>query len=221
MNLNQLDVGVLLMYLAAKEVIRKKKIGRRAKTNNYLLQKNLNERFARDFENMVKTPKLFFENFHMSVSNFEELFTLVRPHLVQNRNFRLDAIPLEAKLAITLEYLACGTFQRHVASCYRISKQHVGVIIPQVCDAIWVALSGEIEAWDVKAMTIRAQEFQRLWQFPNCIGAIDGKHVAIKAPPNCGSVFYNYKIYVYRRWCIWKRRRHEGILKVLDWKGAT
>ena len=38
-----------------------------------------------------------------------------------------------------------------------------------------------------------ALEFEVKWQFANCIGAVDGKHVEIQPPHGSGSYFYNNK----------------------------
>lgn len=39
------------------------------------------------------------------------------------------------------------------------------------------------------------EEFFFKWQFPNCIGALDGRHIEIQAQPCSGSEYYNYKGY--------------------------
>lgn len=52
----------------------------------------------------------------------------------------------------------------------------------------WQQIPTTVADWEAVA-----KQFNDLWQFPNCIGAVDGKHVVMVAPPNSGSVFYNYK----------------------------
>nr|CAI5845003.1 unnamed protein product [Callosobruchus analis] len=47
-----------------------------------------------------------------------------------------------------------------------------------------------IEEWKNIAL-----DFYNKWNFPNCIGCIDGKHIRIKCPKKTGSTFFNYKSY--------------------------
>lgn len=39
----------------------------------------------------------------------------------------------------------------------------------------------------------KAEEFYKKWNFPNCAGAIDGKHIRILCPQKSASLYFNYK----------------------------
>ncbi|KAJ8893277.1 hypothetical protein PR048_005868 [Dryococelus australis] len=75
-------------------------------------------------------------------------------------------------------------------SCH-IAPQTLVKIIPDTCEEIIKALRNYCkcptteEEWENVA-----REFEHRWNFPTCIGAIDGKHVAIMPPPGSGSYFY-------------------------------
>lgn len=64
----------------------------------------------------------------------------------------------------------------------------------ETCDAIWQALHAQYLPKPSREMwkeTVNG--FWSQWNFPNCLGALDGKHITIQAPPNSGSLNYNYK----------------------------
>ena len=92
--------------------------------------------------------------------------------------------------------MATGASQKHLAFSFRLGHTTVGVILKDTLQAIWkILMPITMPPPTEQSWLDIAQDFENLWQCPNCIGAIDGKHVRIKAPPNSGSGYYNYKGY--------------------------
>ena len=64
----------------------------------------------------------------------------------------------------------------------------------EVCDAIWNLMSPVYMKPPTEDDWRHIEHrFSTRWNFNNCVGALDGKHVMIRAPPNSQSLFYNYK----------------------------
>ncbi|XP_071559875.1 putative nuclease HARBI1 isoform X1 [Temnothorax nylanderi] len=155
--------------------------------HNFGAHQNLFKYFkASDHEELFKFTR-------MSVEQFDMLHNLLKPKL-EKRSHRTP-LATELRLALTLSYLAHGDSAATTAWHFRVGKSTMYSIIPEVCKAIWDVLQplylrcpNEENEW----LQI-ANDFNSLWNFPNCIGAIDGKHIRIKAPPRSGSAFYNYK----------------------------
>ena len=64
----------------------------------------------------------------------------------------------------------------------------------RTCHIIWHALSPIHLKEPTRQDWIEIeQKFATRWNFPNCIGTLDGKHVVITAPCKSGSLYFNYK----------------------------
>lgn len=66
----------------------------------------------------------------------------------------------------------------------------------ETCNAIWDTLYEKHMPFPTERMFSSIEDqFYKKWKFPNCVGAIDGKHIRIKCPANSGSMYFNYKKY--------------------------
>ncbi|XP_023311315.1 protein ALP1-like [Anoplophora glabripennis] len=128
----------------------------------------------------------------MAPEMFDNLLHLVGPRLQKDR--RGGSLSPDHRLAITLHYLAEGCSMQEIARGFRIGKATVHVIISETTQILWEILMPLVlpvpttEMW--RAI---AGGFYRRWNIPNCVGAVDGKHIHIQAPNYSGSEFFNYK----------------------------
>ena len=137
--------------------------------------------------------ELFFRYFRMNATKYEQLLAMVAPE-IQKSSVTRECIGPSERLCVTLRFLTTGDSQTIIALNYRISPTSVGKIIFATCEALWNVLSKYIKCPKTKAEWKSIEyEFQAKWNFPHCIGAIDGKHVVMQAPARSGSMFFNYK----------------------------
>uniref|UniRef100_A0A3Q3FCJ6 DDE Tnp4 domain-containing protein n=1 Tax=Labrus bergylta TaxID=56723 RepID=A0A3Q3FCJ6_9LABR len=109
----------------------------------------------------------------MSAEQMDELLTLIGPELTRQSTTYRAAIDPKQRLAVGLRAL----ISVHMV-CVAIEKVMMEKFLPRPTEETWREV---------------AKGFWENWNFPNCLGAIDGKHVHIQAPPLSGSQYFNYK----------------------------
>lgn len=129
---------------------------------------------------------------------FAELLHRITPRIQKKDTRYRKALPAGLKLAVTLRYLATGNTYTDLQYQFRVPHNTISITVPQVCEALIKELQEEVmpkpgeteEYWrDV------AYEYLDRWNFPHCLGAMDGKHVRIRKPAKSGSMYFNYKKY--------------------------
>ena len=152
------------------------------------------------YHSLIKELELFereylFKYLRMSPERFEHMLQIVSPFIKKKHCRSRDPLSPAERLVIALRNLATGDSQLSQTFNFRVSRSTVCNVIKETCRGIWLAMPQQYlkapncaDEWT----TIADGMFQD-WNFPNCIGALDGKHIAIECPANSGSNFYNYK----------------------------
>ncbi|XP_049514039.1 uncharacterized protein LOC125941816 [Dermacentor silvarum] len=137
-------------------------------------------------------PEYHLKYFRMTKASFEEILSLVYNRIVHPPTHRIPISPAE-RLAVALKFLATGGSIVDIAISYRMHASTVAKILRETLKGILspvVLRCPNTAEWE----RIR-NDFIMKWNFPNCIGSIDGKHFAIKCPDRSGSDCFNYKRY--------------------------
>jgi len=122
-----------------------------------------------------------------------ELCQLIADDLVRP-TARSYAMPADTQLLTALQFYASGSFQWMVGRSCGLSQSAVSHCINDVTDAL-VKLAPSFISFPTDQPTLRAnkQAFHSIANFPNVIGAIDGTHIAIKAPSANEEAYVNRK----------------------------
>ncbi|KAM4026847.1 uncharacterized protein ACNLHF_022713 [Anomaloglossus baeobatrachus] len=91
----------------------------------------------------------------------------------------------------------CGHWREFCIPASSISgKSTISEIVRCTCNVIWQKLQPIVMPSPTEETWLQvAAGFKTVANFPNCIGAVDGKHVRVQKPPRSGSNFFNYKKY--------------------------
>ena len=132
----------------------------------------------------------------MSYEQFLEILIEIEPLIARKQIQGGHKIisPAE-RLTLTIRFLATGESFTSLHFQFRIGEATISYIVHEVCKAIYQHLGRKYLSTprDERKWREIATEFYARWQFPNCVGAIDGKHLVMQPPTGSGSHYVNYK----------------------------
>ena len=170
--------------------------GRRFWVRPWILRRPLLGHYERLMAELSREDVPAFKNFvRMEPAMFQELLERLTPRIAKKDTWYRRSLPPGLKLAITFRHLATGDGYPSLMYAFRVAKSTISGIVRDVFQAIVEEYAEEViacpttpEEW----MTI-ADQFALRWNFYHCLGALDGKHIAIKCPKGGGSMYFNYK----------------------------
>ena len=192
---------VLLGLLANEEPKNRQKRKKKEPTRQWIRRREERGAFHQLLKEITVEDEKGYQNlFHLSRDQFQFVADKIRPVIERKPqpyplNLLNNNVSVEEHLAVTLRFLATGDKFQSLEYLFRITRQQISRIVRETCEAIYRTLGQEyLKTPKTEAEWERiALRFEERWNFPNGIGAVDGKRIVIQQPANSGSHFYDYK----------------------------
>lgn len=147
------------------------------------------------FQEIRYDPRRCRDYIRMNNAQFMYLVNLLSEDLQKEDTNMRKCISPEELTCLALRYLATGETFRSLEFQFRISRKRISQAITEVSNAIINRLgrtylktpTSENEWIEI------SEKFGERWNFPNGIGALDGKHIVMQQPDKSGSHYRNYK----------------------------
>ncbi|CAH2006548.1 unnamed protein product [Acanthoscelides obtectus] len=165
------------IIIAALYYVWKRRTNRRQRLHIHPLieQRGITAEFVTLYVTLRADATKFFNYFRMSTRTFDELLAKTEDKLVHSSLRRVPIPPIE-RLMVTLRFLATGSTYTDLHYSFRIGIATICLIVNEVCKVIWETLHEECIPTKTSDMWQEiANGFLQKTNFPNCIGAIDGK----------------------------------------------
>ena len=131
----------------------------------WLLQREERGAYHNIMAELYATDIPGFTNYmRMTPEFFEMIKTRLEPRLARQATNYKAPISVGEKLALTIRYLATGESYTSLSCQFRVGRSTISKFLPEVCRNV-----------------------------PHALGALDGKHGALKKPKNSGALYHNYK----------------------------
>lgn len=137
-----------------------------------------------------------FKNYlRMDPAMFYEILERITPRIQKQNTSMKRALEPGMKLAATLRFLATGDCSKDLGWQFMCSNNALCKFLIEVCRAIIAEYCTEaiVRPSTPEGWKQIADLYWKRWNFPHTLGAVDGKHIAIRRPKQSGSEYFNYK----------------------------
>ncbi|KAJ8915346.1 hypothetical protein NQ315_008233 [Exocentrus adspersus] len=163
MDIEEAAVLLALLVDEEEEVQRKKP---RIWIHTINIDRKRKGEFHTMFEELKNGRDQFLIYFRMTLECFEKILRPTEP---------------AERLAVTLRYLTTGDSFKTIGHSFRMGFRTVSAVVLEVCTALWNRMQPLFMPEPTTDMWEKSiNDFYERWQFPKCLGSIDGKHCYVR-----------------------------------------